>query len=365
MSRRDPGLGRLAQASTTRRFAGAGLALGLALTMFAGAARAAGLERFLILDADGGKAGEILIQDRGPKVDIAWSWKNNGRGSETQEELEFDPAGLPTSWRIRTKTDLGGSEASQAGLGVTTFRRVGDTLTWSVGGVEGGRTQTGPGLFMPQAASPWALSVHARALLALPSHTLPGVPDGGATLNALPDEVIEGVRLKVYELNRAGRPADVLRFDDAGALVAIGDGLVVRAGREALGVALRRAAVEREEAAQQALQRTLLHRFDTPVRVRNVRVFDPISGTLGSPSSVVFFQDRITGVEPLARPDEPGETVIDGAGGTLIPGLHDTHYHASLGRAEGAWLSLAAGVTTARDMGSNNEFLEHFQGEIA
>lgn len=70
---------------------------------------------------------------------------------------------------------------------------------------------------------------------------------------------------------------------------------------------------------------------------------------------------------PLNRvaSSKPGETIIEGAGGTLIPGLHDTHFHVSLSGPEGAWLSLAAGVTTARDMGSNNETLAHYLADVS
>src|SRR5690606_31567428 len=43
-----------------------------------------------------------------------------------------------------------------------------------------------------------------------------------------------------------------------------------------------------------------------------------------------------------------------GEGGTLVPGLHDMHAHNSLD--SGLWY-LAAGVTSTRDMGNDNDFL--------
>src|SRR5690606_36916598 len=100
------------------------------------------------------------------------------------------------------------------------------------------------------------------------------------------------------------------------------------------------AELETERAFQ--LQQKLAHRFDTPVRIRNVRVFDPASGALSPLSTVVVMRDTITQViadDRLPQPED--EVVIDGEGGTLYPGLHDMHSHATL---PSGLMYLAAGV---------------------
>ena len=103
------------------------------------------------------------------------------------------------------------------------------------------------------------------------------------------------------------------------------------------------------------LQQQAAHRFDTPLRIRNVRIFDPVAKRLGEPVSVVVFRNRIATIEPLAESEGlPGERIIDGEGGTLLAGLHDMHSHNT------AWSGvfyLAAGVTNVRDMGNANEEL--------
>jgi imidazolonepropionase-like amidohydrolase len=80
------------------------------------------------------------------------------------------------------------------------------------------------------------------------------------------------------------------------------------------------------------------------------------------------FRDRISSIEPLEAGDgTTGERVIDGNGGTLIPGLQDMHSHNT------GWSGvfyLAAGVTNVRDLGNNNEELLHLvdqleRGELA
>jgi imidazolonepropionase-like amidohydrolase len=89
------------------------------------------------------------------------------------------------------------------------------------------------------------------------------------------------------------------------------------------------------------------------VYLRNVRVFDSAGGRLGPPTTVVVYGERIAAVRPDAVPPD-GATAIDGQGGALLPGLHDLHAHMW------AWagpLHLAAGVTSVRDPGNDNDAL--------
>ena len=105
-----------------------------------------------------------------------------------------------------------------------------------------------------------------------------------------------------------------------------------------------------------ALQQQLAHRRAAPVRLRNVRVFDPVDGRLSEPATVIVMRERIVGVIPLEADADPtpGQLVIDGEGGTLLPGLHDMHAHSTL---RTGLFYLAAGVTGTRDQGNVNEFL--------
>jgi imidazolonepropionase-like amidohydrolase len=96
---------------------------------------------------------------------------------------------------------------------------------------------------------------------------------------------------------------------------------------------------------------------DAPVRaeparagdlfVRDVRVFDG-DGVLPR-ASVLVRDGRVVAVGPgLAAP--PGVPVVDGGGGTLLPGLIDAHAHV-LGRA--LYDEIVFGVTTALDMSTD------------
>jgi imidazolonepropionase-like amidohydrolase len=107
--------------------------------------------------------------------------------------------------------------------------------------------------------------------------------------------------------------------------------------------------------------REVAHRYAGPIRIRNVRLFDPKTSSLTQPLSLVVKDKVIAAVAPLDSPPTPGETTIDGAGGTLIAGLYEMHAH--LGQSD-ALLDVAAGITTARDMGNDNAVLDKLVEQI-
>ncbi len=102
---------------------------------------------------------------------------------------------------------------------------------------------------------------------------------------------------------------------------------------------------------------------------RNVKIFDGHSDRLSAPSNVRIKGNRIERISTEALPEEPGATVIDGGGRTLMPGLIDNHWHAMLVRPpvtqlttlDPGYLNLLAGAeadatlmrgfTTVRDLG--------------
>jgi imidazolonepropionase-like amidohydrolase len=66
--------------------------------------------------------------------------------------------------------------------------------------------------------------------------------------------------------------------------------------------------------------------------IRNVSVFDG-SGSPAAPATVVVEADRVVAVAPSAEPiaAQSADVVIDGRGGTLMPGMVDAHAHLSWG----------------------------------
>ena len=88
--------------------------------------------------------------------------------------------------------------------------------------------------------------------------------------------------------------------------------------------------------------------------IDGVAVVDVLRGVVRSPMRVVIRNGRIVSVEraPRASLATEGDSVIDGRGKFLIPGLWDMHVHIDTTEAWFFPLSIAAGVTSVRDMGA-------------
>ncbi len=88
---------------------------------------------------------------------------------------------------------------------------------------------------------------------------------------------------------------------------------------------------------------------------RNARLIDGIAAQPRNGISIVVEGERISTVGGADIPARGDATVIDLKGQTVLPGLIDTHVHATMMDEECLPLFLAAGVTTARDVGGKLE----------
>lgn len=321
------------------------------------AAALADTERFVVYRQDV-KIGRVIVEISGNTAKVEFDVKDNGRGPTVAETLSLDANGLPGSWRI-TGTQTFGGKIDEF------FEKRDDKMSW--------RDSAGPGkakgatqLYVAQSASPWALQLYARAILR-----------AGKAINVLPGGTIaltQGERLTLqgkdgelvvtrYDLTGLEFNPTIMLLDDAQRLIALPSprGGLIREGFEAENPRLQKLVAEWQSTRWAEIQRSTAKKFTGPVRIKNVRVFDPVAQQLIGPVAVLVNGRSISSVQAVNTPPTPDETVIDGAGGTLVPGMFEMHAHLA---ESGALLNLLAGVTSVRDMGNNNSVLEALDRRI-
>ncbi len=325
------------------------LAMMLAGTSFARADTA----RFSVIF--GGKnIGHLWAETSGDRTSIDFDYKNNGRGPTMVETLKVDADGLPAEWTITGTTTFGSKVAEH-------FIRKGSHANWLDSTGKGAANIRTPSIYVSQSGSPWSDGVYASALLRTAGKQLPALPGGTLHLEKGETLTVQGsdgaLQVTRYVLSGINLTPDTILLDSNGALFAEVDpsSVVVRSGYEGEEQRLRQLAADWSTQRYVDIERRAAHRYAGPVRIRNVHLFDPAASSLTQSLSVVVMGKDISAVEPPDSPATPGETEIDGAGGTLIAGMYEMHAHLD---QDGALLDLMAGLTTVRDMGNDNEVLD-------
>jgi imidazolonepropionase-like amidohydrolase len=304
--------------------------------------------------------GHVVAETRGAETHVDFDVKNNGRGPTMSETLRVDGAGLPVEWKVSGTTTFG-SRVSEH------YARKGTRSEWVDAAGKGSSTATPAGLYVAQSGSPWSVGVYAHALQGAPGGVLPALPGGELRLEKGEALTVQGaggpLTVTHYDISGIDLTPTMLLLDAGGALFAVLDpsSVVVRTGYEGEEQRLRALASAWEAARFRTIEHDVAHRYAGPVRIRNVRLFDPETERLTDPVSVVISGREISAVEPVDSPPTPGEVGIDGAGGTLVAGFYEMHAHLDQGSA---LLNLLAGITTVRDMGNDNAVLDGLVAQL-
>ena len=96
----------------------------------------------------------------------------------------------------------------------------------------------------------------------------------------------------------------------------------------------------------------------------NARLIDGLADQPQEGVSIVVDGERISQITSSDAPAPAGAEVIDLTGKTVVPGLIDTHVHATLLDSESLPLFIAAGVTTARDVGGKLEKVTQLREDL-
>lgn len=332
---------------------------GLALLLLA-APLAAETTTYRVLFA-GDDTGHLVVDTAENRVAIDFDYKQNGRGPTIAEEMTLDDRGYPVDWTITGTTTFGNA--------VDEYFRVEDgTARWQdMTGTGEAAIDGKPRFYIDQNGSVYSRALLARALLADEDGRMQVFPGGEASIRKRSTMAFDGpdgeLEVTAYEILGLSYNPGLVMLDQDGRFFATASPRfsMVREGYESADEALRKTAEELSTERFVEIQSDVAHNFDSPVRIRNVRVFDPATLALTEPKDVVIYGKRIASVQEANSPTPGGEAIIDGEGGTLVAGMYEMHGH--LGQ-ENALLNIAAGVTSVRDMGNENAVLEDLMNRI-
>lgn len=331
------------------------------LTVLVCPLRAASVEKFSIVE-NGSVVGSMAATTDGDLIEVDYSVNDNGRGPKHHETIRIGPNSIPIEWTVSGTSLMGGPVSEK-------YSWQSGKASWTCQADHGDVAAEKPLLYVVNDDSPWALFIYARALLQAPNEALDLLPSGTMRLTRVLDATVGAgantIPATIYRIDGAKLDSAYVMLDPSQRLFAVfGDGgLTVRAGYEKDADFIDETSRDLGFERARDEQRKLRHHFDAPVRIRNVRIFDPRSGQLGSPSTVVVARSHISEILPVAdlSSEPPDEVLVDGQGGTLVPGLHDMHSHSTL---QSGLFYLAVGVTSTRDMGNDNSFLPRLTAEI-
>jgi hypothetical protein len=307
----------------------------------------------------GGKVVGALVRSAAPEgtIRVEFAYTENGRGPKLVETYRLDRRQVVA--HAVTGVNTLGAKVDER------FARDGTAATWKTTSDEGrADAVTGAAAYAPLVGTPESLALAVR--LALAHHgTLRLLPAGNLRVEKVRSLTVQGPAGRKTIALYAARgilfaPAFIWLDADGALFSDVGESDppfgTIREGYAAEAPRLAAAMKDAQGALLVALARKVRHPVDPPLAVTNVRVFDPVVGALGAPSTVYFFRGRVASVVPAAEKVPADVAVVDGAGGTLLPGLIDMHDH------EWSWnaaLQIAGGVTTARDVGNTDrELLE-------
>ena len=319
------------------------------------ALRAADTTRYTVL-VDGGKqAGHQVVQrnDDG-SVHVDFVFKDNGRGPELKEDYTLAPDGTFATYAVKG--------ASTFGAPVDESFRVADgKASWTSTSDSGEQPAVAGAAYWALGGTPQSNAQVLSALLARSDNRLPLIPGGTLSARAVADVTLAGDRkVRLMRVTGVGfTPQFVWMTADAQprfyALIVPGYMQLVEEGREADAGILEERQKQAEADALTELRDTLAHPLRGTTLIRNARVFDSETASLGPASDLLIANGRIVSISGANQETAAVDQVIDAGGRVLTPGLFDMHGHTD------AWqggLHLAAGVTTVRDMGNDNATLQ-------
>ena len=305
----------------------------------------------------------LLIGDDGLRV-TDLEYNDRGRGPKIHEELMAGDDGTLTSLAVTGHSYMGApvDESFQIENGIRRWRST----------LEQGDTRAA-GFYWASEGTLEQLATLTRALLAAPSGQMDLLPAGRATVREVGRHKISAAgsaqRVTLYAVSGLDFSPRYIWLDEDQELFAVAGGSMGLApsGLSRVLPELQEIQDRKEMEFHRQRAEELTQALPDNWILRNVSVVDVESGELVTGRLVVVSEGRILRIEEDRELNLPvyGDLqpkIIDGQGLILAPGLWDMHTHLSM---ESGLLHIAAGVTTARDLGNEPERLAEIRHAFA
>ncbi|MGA9575112.1 MAG: hypothetical protein WBS20_14330 [Lysobacterales bacterium] len=143
-----------------------------------------GPEIFSIL-IGGTPVGQLEAKHTAGNSQIEYEYRNNGRGPTISEKVSIGENGLPTGWTITGARTFGNKIDEQFALN-------GGEASWKDATGAAKTTLSEPSIYVAQDASPYAIGIYARALLADEDRSMPVLPGGTLRLDEIETMNVNG-----------------------------------------------------------------------------------------------------------------------------------------------------------------------------
>ncbi|HEX4421234.1 MAG TPA: amidohydrolase family protein [Kofleriaceae bacterium] len=283
----------------------------------------------------------------------------NGRGPHTEATLTMAPDGTIARMTANGHHTFGATYTA-------TFARTGNHASWNSEEESAEHEVHGAAFYVPAAELPevqgWLVAAALRN-----GGTIPLLPSGTARVEKTGDVAVTGKNGEARTLTGYAifgldlLPTQTWMNPDGSWFGFVSEWYsVIPDGWDAVIPPLVANQLEQTRARDARLAQQLAHKPPAAgLAYTHARVLDVERGRWLADQTVIVVGDTIASVGPSKTAVLPaGAEVVDLAGKALLPGMVDMHSH--LGDTDGA-LDLAAGVTTARDVGNDPDRLDDYK----
>jgi len=296
------------------------------------------------------QAGRVVFRGEKDGVHrLTMDVSDRGRGQSLVALMSLDDGGIPVDLHV-TGVDYWKNPVDDR------YERRNGRAVWNNASEHGEARPAGPAFYLTTETN-LETGILAAVLLRAEDRRLPLLPEGEARIEPEGEAKVkvgkESQTLRLFAISGLGFSPAFVWMDERGLFFARYDGFVsaVREGWESVLPTLLAVQGKVDSGMEQALALRLARRPKGEVAIRGARLFDPETGKSLPGTTVILSGDRIRAVGKDGEvPVPPGAEIVEARGKALLPGLWDMHQHVV---ATDGLLDIAAGVTTARDMGND------------